>query len=120
MQVKGIFETYSGGKQLWLLLCFLLVGTLLSACFSAGIDFVGGLFAGSGLDKSVYCISVAHDTIVTPSSMQATMGVPTMQPLVLSSCSGFCQCANAHVAIDSEYSIMERVDAYLNSGFYIE
>ena len=45
MQVKGIFETYSGGKQLWLLLCFLLAGTLLSECFSTGIDFVGGLFA---------------------------------------------------------------------------
>lgn len=93
-----------------------------SQSMSKNLSCIGGIGggAGSGLDKSVYCTSVAHDTIVTPSSMQATMGVPTMQPLVLSSCSGFCQCANAHVAIDSEYSIMERVDAYLNSGFYIE
>ena len=47
MQVKGIFETYSGGKQLWLLLCFLLAGTLLSQCCSAGIDLMGGLFIGN-------------------------------------------------------------------------
>ena len=42
MYVKGIFETYSGGKQLWLLLCFLLAGTLLAEFCASGINWIGG------------------------------------------------------------------------------
>lgn len=83
---------------------------------------VGGIGggAGSGLDLSIKCYTVAHDTAIEPSAMAATMGVPTMKPLTLSSCSGYCQCANAHVAVPAEGWVMNAIDAYLNSGFYIE
>jgi hypothetical protein len=53
--------------------------------------------------------------------MQQTMGLPTMKPMALSGCSGYCQCANAHVAATgAEAQELDEIDAYLNSGFYIE
>lgn len=76
--------------------------------------------AGIGLGRECICYTVAHDTIIPPANMQATMGVPTMKPLTLSSCTGYCQCANAHVETNFPSPIMDAVDAYLNSGFYIE
>lgn len=83
---------------------------------------VGGIGggSGSGLDLTIACYTVAHNTVVEPSVMQATMGLPTMKPLTLSSCSGYCQCANAHVAASLPADYLAIVDNYLNSGFYIE
>ena len=83
------------------------------------IGGVGG-GAGAGLDLNVTCYTVAHNTIVNPSDMQATMGLPTMKPMSLSSLTGYCQCANAHVELDMPSSIMDIVDSFINSGFYIE
>ena len=83
------------------------------------IGGVGG-GVGAGLDLSATLFDVVHDTVVTPSAMAATMGLPTMKPLTLSSCSGYCQCANAHVAAAAEAQELDEIDAYLNSGFYIE
>lgn len=83
---------------------------------------VGGIGggAGSGLSRSVTCYTVAHDTVINPSDMAATMGVPTMKPVLLSNCSGYCQCANAHVELSAPLPEINAVDAWLNSGFYIE
>ena len=53
------------------------------------IGGVGGA-AGSGLDKSIVCYSVNHDLVIEPSEMKSTMGVPTMAPMQLSNCSGYC------------------------------
>lgn len=84
---------------------------------------IGGIGggAGVGLDLDAICFTVSHDTVISPSQMQANMGVPTMKPLTLSSCSGYCECANAHVAASgAELQELNEIDAYLNSGFYIE
>lgn len=76
---------------------------------------------GIGLTLGViFLVSVAHDTIVSPSTMAATMGLPTMKPLTLSTLTGFCQCANAHVAAVAQAEELDAIDAYLNGGFYIE
>ena len=83
------------------------------------IGGVGG-GAGAGLSFDAQCFTVAHPTVIAPSSMQATMGVPTMQPVTLSSLTGFCQCANAHVEAPAQAHELNIIDAYLNSGFYIE
>ena len=90
--------------------------------FSNHNSCVGGIGggAGVGLDLDATCYTVSHDTVLTPSAMRATMGVPTMQPLQLSSCSGYCQCANAHVAAAAEAQELDEIDAFLNGGFYIE
>lgn len=89
---------------------------------STHLSCIGGIGggAGAGLDLTAHCISVSRPTVCEPSAMSATMGVPTMKPLKLSSCSGFCQCANAHVSLPAEGWVMDTVDSYLNNGFYIE
>ena len=89
---------------------------------SKNLTTIGGIGggAGAGLDKVVHCVSVAHAPVITPSSMQQTMGLPTMAPMSLSTLSGYCQCANAHVAAPAQETILTKIDAYLNSGFYIE
>lgn len=84
---------------------------------------IGGIGggAGAGLSLDAQCFSVSHPTVIDPDNMQATMGLPTMQPMTLSTLSGFCQCANAHVsASGAELSELAEIDGYLNSGFYIE
>lgn len=83
---------------------------------------VGGIGggAGVGLDTFAICYTVAHSTVIEPTQMAATMGVPTMKPLQLSNCSGYCQCANAHVSTDLDAPWIAKIDAYLNNGFYIE
>ena len=83
---------------------------------------VGGIGggAGSGLSRAVTCYTVAHSTVIEPTDMAATMGVPTMKPLQLSSCSGYCQCANAHVSAEASLEELSQISALLNSGFFIE
>lgn len=94
----------------------------MSVAVSSHASCVGGIGggAGSGLDLSARCFTVSHATVVAPSDMAQTMGVPTMKPLTLSTCSGYCQCANAHVAAAAELSELNEIDTFLNSGFYIE
>lgn len=89
---------------------------------STHVSCIGGIGggAGVGLDLNIVCYTVSHDLATSPLSMQATMGVPTMKPLTLSSCSGYCQCTNAHVAADAESGMLNLIDSFLNSGFYIE
>lgn len=83
---------------------------------------VGGIGggAGVGLDTKIICYTVAHNTVVNPSDMQQTMGLPTMKPLQLSALTGFCQCANAHVEAPAMANELDAIDVYLNTGFYIE
>ena len=90
--------------------------------FSTHNSCVGGIGggAGVGLDLSATCYTVSHDTIIQPSAMAATMGLPTMKPLTLSSLSGFCQCSNAHVSAPAQSQELDAIDSFLNSGFYIE
>lgn len=83
------------------------------------IGGVGG-GVGAGLDLSATLFDVVHDTVINPSAMAATMGLPTMKPLTLSSCTGYCQCANAHVEAPATAAELDAIDAMLNSGFYIE
>ena len=83
---------------------------------------IGGIGGGvgAGLDLYATIYDVWRETVIEPAQMAATMGVPTMKPLRLSSCHGYCQCANAHVAAPAQASELAAIDMYLNSGFYIE
>ncbi len=84
------------------------------------IGGVGG-GAGSGLSLDIQCYTVCHETVMTPSVMKDTMGLPTMLPYSLATLTGYCQCANAHVAANgAESQELDTIDAFLNSGFYIE
>ncbi len=83
---------------------------------------VGGIGggAGSGLNRNIICFTVSHDTVITPGTMQNTMGIPTMKPILLSSASGYCQCVNAHISANACLEELSQITAHLNSGFYIE
>ena len=88
--------------------------------YNSCIGGIGG-GAGTGLSLDLTCFTVAHDTVVAPATMGATMGLPTMKPLTLSTLTGYCQCANAHVGANgAEAQELDEIDGYLNSGFYIE
>ena len=87
---------------------------------NSSIGGIGG-GAGTGLSLDCKCFTVSHATAVNPADMQATLGLPTMRPMSLSTLTGYCECANAHVAADgAEAQELDEIDAYLNSGFYIE
>ena len=80
--------------------------------------FSGGAGAGLSLDAFV-CLTSCR-TSCDPIDMVATMGYPTMKPMSLSGLSGFCQCANAHVAAAAQARELDAIDTYLNTGFFIE
>ena len=85
---------------------------------------IGGIGggAGNGLSHSITCYTVAHDTLIDPDNADyiSKMGYPTMKTIQLSSASGYCQCANAHVATDASLEELSAITTLLNSGFYIE
>lgn len=83
------------------------------------VGSMGGA-AGAGLTQKASVIVMSHDTVATPASMAPTMGYPTMQTMSLSTLTGFCQCANAHIAAAAQVQELDAIDAYLNSGFFIE
>lgn len=89
---------------------------------SRNLTCLGGIGggAGVGLSLDIVCYTVSHPTHINPSDMGATMGLPTMKPVLLSTLSGFCQCSNAHVDAPATAGELDALDYYLNSGFYIE
>ena len=95
---------------------------IINSTYTQHTSSVGGIGggAGVGLDLGATCYSVAHPTNIAPADMLATMGRPTQKPMALTNLTGYCQCVNAHVALDADAPIMDKVDAYLNNGFYIE
>lgn len=89
---------------------------------STHLSCIGGIGggAGVGLDLGITCYTVAHETVIAPADMKDTMGLPTMKPMILSGLSGYCQCANAHVAAPAAAHELDAIDTFLNSGFFIE
>lgn len=83
---------------------------------------VGGNSGGAalGLANTVYCISIFHDTNVTPDSVSAIMGTPTREVKNIGSLSGYVQTVGASVAAAVEAPIIDEINRYLDSGVYIE
>ena len=83
---------------------------------------IGGIGggAGTGLSLDCTCFTVYHPPVIAPANMKDTMGLPTMKPMALSTLTGFCQCANAHVEAPATAGELNAIDAMLNSGIYIE
>lgn len=95
---------------------------LTDTAYTTNMTCIGGVGggAGGGLDLQLSCYSVYHNTVVNPSDMQATMGLPTMKPMSLANLTGYCQCANAHIDANATETELEILDEYINSGFFIE
>ena len=83
---------------------------------------VGGLdgIAATAANQNIICYTTFHDTIAPPNQNLQTIGAPTMCSKSLANLTGFCQCLGAHVSAAGEAEELEELDAYLNSGFYIE
>ena len=96
--------------------------TTTDLAMSRNTTCIGGIGggAGVGLSLNITCYTVVHASLISPADMKDTMGLPTMKPMALSGLTGYCQCANAHVELDLPSVVMDAVDTYLNSGFYIE
>lgn len=94
----------------------------LDKMFSTNPTCVGGMGGGAGANfsKDIKVMNAVHPSKYEPATLAATMGLPTMQPMQLSGCTGYCQCVNAHVAVAAEVSVLNEIDMFLNSGFYIE
>lgn len=85
---------------------------------------IGGLngVAGIGTNQDITIYSVYHAPSVAPNSDIMTIGAPTMAPKTISTLinGGYCQCLDAHVEAALPSTIIDTVDNYLNSGFFIE
>ena len=83
------------------------------------IGSIGGC-TGAGLSTDIICFVVHHPSLYNPDDHAATMGYPTMKQMSLSTLTGYCQCANAHVECAAQANELDAIDYYLNSGFFIE
>lgn len=90
--------------------------------FTSNNTTIGGTGGGAtaGLSTQAQVLTVSHDTAITPSDMAATMGRPFMAPTSLANLTGYCQCANASLSIEGTEYERQTINAFLNSGFFIE
>ena len=79
---------------------------------------VGSAILGLSPAASLYC--VYHDTNVSPESVAAAIGTPAMAVKSLGSLSGYIECRNASVSAPAESGILDRINNYLNTGFFME
>jgi hypothetical protein len=96
---------------------------IINTTYSTNPSTIGSFGGGAGVGVGVSVItltSVSHETIVTPATMAATMGRPTMEPMSLSTLTGYCQCANGHISAAAQADELNALDEFINTGFYIE
>ena len=65
-------------------------------------------------------MTVFHDTIVSPDSVSAVIGTPTMATKSLSALSGYVETRNASVAGGMTDTERKAINKYLDGGIYIE
>lgn len=77
----------------------------------------GGAYTGSYIAS---CATIFHDTTVAPDSVAASIGTPAMAQKQIGTLTGYVQCHGASVAADAETPTLEKINAYLNGGFFYE
>lgn len=116
------------------------IGAMASGGIAAGSAALVGLMAGmsnmmvgvpssvgtasggtdAGLPRYIECITVFHDTNVSPDSVAATIGTPTFAQKSLSGVSGYVQTHEFSLQADAPDQDLQRVNTYLNGGVFIE
>lgn len=83
---------------------------------------IGGLDgqASTAASQNITCYTVFHDTVAAPNSSLSDIGSPTMAPKSLAALTGYCQCLGAHVEGAFPKPVLDKIDGFLNSGFFIE
>lgn len=82
-----------------------------------------GSFAETYLTDSAKSIKVRNTTmnyVCGETDLSSTNGVPLMQVKTLNSLSGFCQCSGASCNISGYEDEKNRINTFLNTGFFIE
>lgn len=94
----------------------------MAALMAGAPSCVGGNSGGSdsGLPRYIQCVTVLHDTNVTPSTVASTIGTPTFANRTLSSISGYVQTHEFSLQADAPDVDLQRVNTYLNGGAFIE
>ena len=98
------------------------ISSFMLSVFSPLTQTVGGVSSASdvGLGNKLRCITICHDTNVSPSSVSSVMGTPTMSVKTLGNLSGYIQCQDASVSINGHDSERDEINSFLNSGFFYE
>lgn len=84
------------------------------------VSMIGG--SGNHYDLYLNCQNIRINRKVFGSKQfpLSVAGRPLCQNVQLSTLSGFCQCGNASVPVNARDADRAEINAYLNSGFYIE
>lgn len=80
----------------------------------------GGASASSGFNNMLECMVVYHNTNVEPNSVASAIGTPTFAVKTLGSLSGFVKTRAASVAAPCGQDIIQRINAHLDAGIFIE
>ena len=80
----------------------------------------GGGGAGSGLDLRIIIHSVYHDTVVAPSNLAQSVGVPVCQRKALSAVTGYVKTKLASVAGSMTDTERELINNLLDGGIFIQ
>lgn len=87
------------------------------------LSTIGGAVGGASILGTLafaQIITIYHDTNVEPSSVSGAIGTPTMAAKSLGSVSGYCECRCASVSAPAERAVLDQINGYLNSGFFME
>ena len=76
--------------------------------------------ASFGLAKAASLFTVFHDTNVAPNSVAGAIGTPAMAVKTLGGLSGYVECRAASVSAPAEDTVLDEINNYLNSGFFME
>lgn len=100
------------------------VNTAIGICndLTPSASCIGGV-GGSALvglgDYSIHCISIFHDTTVSPTNVSAISGTPYNGVMSIPS-SGYVECVGASIDCGAYGEEKSMVNSYLNGGIYVE
>lgn len=76
--------------------------------------------AAMGVGQAASVFTVFHDTNVAPNSVAGAIGTPAMAVKTLGNLSGYIECRAASVSAPAESAVLDEINGYLNSGFFME
>lgn len=79
---------------------------------------IGGSAYTSPSHYGCYCIT--HDTAAEPVTLTAAIGTPTMSVKQIGTLSGYVQTACASVSATAETPVLQKINDFLNGGFFYE
>lgn len=92
----------------------------IDAAYSPQTSMIGGSGNHTDLYVNSQTIKINRKILGSKEFALSVAGRPLMQNVQLSTLSGYCQCGNASVPVNARDAERAEINAYLNSGFYVE